>query len=136
MAMDKDRSKEILEYLKRIDESINGPRDTRGSPRETPPLSDRVDEVEKTLGALDRKIGTNRRNPPLAVQLDALETGIGERFDSVDRSIASTRVEIVDLVTRVHYELTKRVIALETPLPDGKGSGGRGSGGGGVPLAS
>jgi hypothetical protein len=45
-------------------------------------------------------------------------------------------VEIVDLVTRVHYELTKRVIALETPLPDGKGSGGRGSGGGGVPLAS
>jgi hypothetical protein len=104
MAMDKDRSKEILEYLKRIDESINGPRDTRGSPRETPPLSDRVDKVEKTLGALDRKIGTNRRNPPLAVQLDALETGIGERFDSVDRSIASTRVEIVDLVTRVHYE--------------------------------
>jgi archaellum component FlaC len=178
MAMDKDTSKQILEYLKRIDESINGPRHPRGSSKDTPPLSDRVDalsgrvdKVETTLGALDKKIGTGRSDKPLADQIAALDTRVSDvqfglatlavnqkagfekvderfnavdvrfnkidkRFGQVDRSIESARVEIVDLVTRVHHELTGRIVDLEVPEPGGKGSGGKGSGGGGVPLAS
>jgi DNA anti-recombination protein RmuC len=61
---------------------------------------------------------------------------IDKRLEQADRRLKSTGEEIVDLVARVHDELTKRVIDIETPMPGGEGSGGMGSGGSGVPLAS
>jgi hypothetical protein len=134
--MGKNVSDAILDYLKRIDESINGPRPTRKPARDSRPLSDRVDSVSGRLDQLDKKIGTSRRNLPIAVQLDALDTKVDKRFDAVDRRIDATRDHVVDLITRVHEEVTKRVIDLEEPAPGRKGNGGRGSGGGGVPLAS
>jgi hypothetical protein len=54
----------------------------------------------------------------------------------VDRRIDTARDHVVDLITRVHDEVTKRVVDLEVPASGRKGNGGRGSGGGGVPLAS
>jgi hypothetical protein len=82
--------------------------------------------------AIERSIGLQPYVRQVRVRLD--RGGMQENIFGYSE-LSGTMLS-VDLVTRVHYELTNRVIALETPLPDGKGSGGRGSGGGGVPLAS
>lgn len=121
--MTSDLSREILDYLKRIDESINGPRPQEWAPEGRRPLSDRVSDIQFGLATL----AANTKG-----EFDRVD----KRFDQVECHIESTRVEIVDLVTRVHSELTGRVIDLEVPGPGEKGSGGRGSGGSGVPLAS
>ena len=126
--MNKDEAKQILDYLKRIDESINGPRTRQRPQKDKRPLSDRVDSVEKKVGSLETKFGS------LETRFGALETKMDRRFDKVDRDIKSARVQIVDLVERVHEELAGRVVDLELPGPGRKGNGGSGSGG--VPLAS
>ncbi len=68
-------------------------------------------------------------------KIDERFTKIDERFDSVDvqfagvrGAIESTRVQLMDLVGRVHNELTGRIVDLEGPGTKGSG--------GGVPLAS
>jgi hypothetical protein len=134
--MKQDKTAEVLEYLKRIDESINGPRRQEERAKDGRSLSDRVSEVQLGLATLaaNTKAGFDEVDKRFD-EVDKRFNEVAKRFDAVDRSIESTRVEIVDLVTRVHSELTGRVIDLEVPDPGGKGSGGRGPGGG-VPLAS
>jgi len=155
--MKNTESKQILEYLKRIDESINGPRPKKKPASDGRPLSERVIGLDKKVDnldarvtgldtkvtgldtkvtGLDRKLGTSQRNIPIAVQLDALDRKVEHRFNVVDLRIDTARDQVVDLVTRVHDEVTKRVVDLEEPAHGRKGNGGRGSGGGGVPLAS
>lgn len=156
--MTSDLSREILDYLKRIDESINGPRSQEGAPDGRRPLSDRVNEVQLGLATLaadtktrfeeidERFHAVDARFDAVDARFDAVDARfdavnarfdrIDKRFDQVEWRIESTRAEIVDLVTRVHSELTGRIVDLEIPGPAGKGGGGRGSGGGGVPLAS
>jgi uncharacterized coiled-coil DUF342 family protein len=156
--MNKDESKEILDYLKRIDESINGPRTRQRPPKDKRPLSDRVDSIEKKVGTLETKVdklddrvsevqlglatlaadtkADFKRIDERFNQVDARFERVDRRFDKVDRDIKSARVQVVDLVGRVHEELAGRVVDLELPGPGRKGNGGRGSGSGGVPLAS
>jgi len=184
--MNKDESKQILDYLKRIDESINGPRTRKRPPKDKRPLSDRVDSVEKKVGALGTKVGAletkfdsldekvvklddrvsevqlglatlaadnkaafkriddrfeqiDGRFERVDKRFDAIDVKfkrVDKRFDHVDQKIELARVEVVDLVERVHEELAGRVVDLELPGPGRKGNGGRGSGGGGVPLSS
>ena len=191
--MNKDESKQILDYLKRIDESINGPRTRKRPPKDKRPLSDRVDSVEKKVGALGTKVGAlGTKVGALETKFDSLDEKVvklddrvsevqlglatlaadnkaafkriddrfeqidgrfervdkrfdaidvkfkrvDKRFDHVDQKTELARVEIVDLVERVHEELAGRVVDLELPGPGRKGNGGRGSGGGGVPLSS
>ena len=119
--MNKDEARQILDYLKRIDESINGPRLQERPAKTKRTVSDRLESVETKVGTLETKVGT-------------LETKMDRRFDKVDRDIQSARVQVVDLVERVHEELAGRVVDLELPGPGRKGNGGSGSGG--VPLAS
>ena len=191
--MKQTETEQILDYLKHIYESINGPLPVDRSSGKEPPLSGRVDALDKKVDTLDKKVGglskkvgglsksvgklddrvsevqlglatlavnqkagfdnVDARFSTLETRLGTVETRLGtvdarlgtvdarfnkidKRFDQVDRSIESARVQIVDLVTRVHDELTGRIIDLEVPAPGGKGGGGRGPGGGGVPLAS
>ena len=177
--MNKDESKQILDYLKRIDESINGPRTRKRPPKDKRPLSDRVDSVEKKVCSLETKFGSletkvdrlddrvsevqlglatlaadnkvafkriddrfeqiDGRFERVDKRFDAIDVKfkrVDKRFDHVDQKTELARVEIVDLVERVHEELAGRVVDLELPGPGRKGNGGRGSGGGGVPLSS
>ena len=113
--MKKTETEQILEYLKHIDESINGPRPKARPSTKEPPLSKRVDRLDEKVEGLDRKV-------------DAQFQKVDKRFDKVDRSIETTRVQLVGLVELVHNELTGRIIDLEGPGTKGSG--------GGVPLAS
>jgi tetrahydromethanopterin S-methyltransferase subunit G len=107
-------------------------------------LDNRVSEVQLGLATLaaDTKAEFKRiddRFERVDKRFDAIDVKfkhVDRRFNQVDQKIELARGEIVDLVKRVHDELTKRVIDLEVPEPGRKGNGGRGSGGGGVPLAS
>jgi hypothetical protein len=161
--MKQSDSQQILKLLTRLTEELVGSVKTRPRAKRKEPLSDRVDRLDRKIGTsrskrplasqvdsltdkvenlgtkvtgLDARIGTSRRNLPIAVQLDALDTKVDKRFDVVDRCIDATREHVVDLVTRVHEEITKRVVDLEVPASGPKGNGGKGSGGSGVPLAS
>jgi chromosome segregation ATPase len=102
-------------------------------------VESRLDKVEgrlgKVEGRLDRVEGRLDRVEGRIDRVDKRFDEVDKRFDRVDRSIESARVQLLDLVTRLHSELTGRIIDLEVPGPGGKGSGGKGSGGG-VPLAS
>ena len=141
--MDKKDSREILDYLKRIDESINGPADRGPGTGTKVPLSNRIDKLDERVSDVQLGLATLAANTKAGFdmvdqrfdEVDKRFDAMDKRFDRVDRSIESTREQIVDLVTRVHSELTGRIIDLEVPGPGGEGSGGRGSGGG-VPLAS
>jgi chaperonin cofactor prefoldin len=163
--MKKTETEQILEYLKHIDESINGPRPKARPSTKEPPLSKRVDRLDEKVEGLDKKVeGLDKKVEGLDKKLDKLDTRVSEgqlglatlaadtkaqfhmvdaqfqkvdkRFDKVDRSIESTRVQLVGLVELVHNELTGRIVDLEGPGTEGSGGGGRGSGGSGVPLAS
>jgi chromosome segregation ATPase len=144
------RQAPLSDRIDQLDKKIGTSRSKRPLASQVDSLTDKFDNLDKTVTGLDtkvtgldtkvtgldKKIGTSRRNLPIAVQLDALDTKVDKRFDAVDRRIDATRDHVVDLITRVHEEATKRVIDLEEPAPGRKGNGGRGSGGGGVPLAS
>ena len=161
--MKKTDSEQILEYLKHIHESINGPLPKARQSSKEPPLTKRVGALEKkvdglaeSVGKLDDRVSEVQLGlATLAVsttaqfekiderftKIDERFTKIDERFDAVDvqfagvrGAIETTRVQLVDLVGSVHSELTGRIIDLEVPGPGGRG--GSPSGSGGVPLAS
>jgi predicted RNase H-like nuclease (RuvC/YqgF family) len=156
--MKKTETERILEYLRRIDESINGPRPRARPSRKEPPLSKRVDKLDRKVGDLDRKVDgleskvgdLDRKVDGLDKKVDTLDTRVSEvqlglatlaattnsQFKAVARNIAGLRVELVDHMERIHGELTGRIAGLERSGPEGRGGGGRGSGGCGVPLAS
>jgi len=118
--MDKRQTDEILDYLRRIDESVNGSGDKKRPGRKKKPLSDRVDSLSDRVDSLDAKV-------------DALDTRMGNvelGLVHLDRKIDGVRTELVEHMERIHEELAGRIIDLESP-----GHGGRG-GGPGVPLAS
>ena len=149
--MKKTETEQILEYLRRIDESINGPRPRARPSRKEPPLSKRVDKLDRKVGDLDRKVdGLERKVGDLDGEIAKLDNRVSEvqqglatlaastnsQFKTVARNIAGLRVELVDHMERIHGELTGRIAGLERSGPEGRGGGGRGSGGCGVPLAS
>ena len=111
--MDKRQADEILDYLRRIDESINGTRPKKRPTGTKKPLSDRIDSLDAKVDALDTRMGN-------------VELGLVH----LDRKIDGVRTELVEHMERIHEELASRIIDLESP-----GHGGRG-GGPGVPLAS
>jgi chromosome segregation ATPase len=148
--MKKTETEQILEYLKHIDESLNGPRPKARPSRKEPPLSKRVDRLDKKVDGLGEKLdklddrvsevqlGLATLAASTTAQFEKIDerfTKIDERFDSVDvqfagvrGAIESTRVQLMDLVGSVRSELTGRIIDLEGPGTKGSG--------GGVPLAS
>ena len=134
----------IVELLTELSESINGPRQREAGHKTKRPLSDRIDELDKKVDKLDNRVSEVQLGlATLAAdtkaqfkRIDDRFERVDKRFDRVDRSIESSRVQLVDLVTRVHSELTGRIVDLEEPGPGGRGGGGSGSGGSGVPLAS
>jgi len=147
--MKKTESEQILEYLKHIYESINGPLPKARQSSKEPPLTKRVGALEKkvdglaeSVGKLDDRVSEVQLGlATLAVttkqRFDAVDLHfkrVDARFDRVDGAIETTRVQLVDLVGSVHSELTGRIIDLEVPGPGGRG--GTPSGSGGVPLAS
>ena len=156
--MKKTETEQILEYLRRIDESINGPRPRARPSRKEPPLSKRVDKLDRKVGDLDRKVdgldrkvdGLERKVGDLDGEIAKLDNRVSEvqqglatlaastnsQFKTVARNITGLRVELVDHMERIHGELTGRIAGLERSGPEGRGGGGRGSGGCGVPLAS
>jgi tetrahydromethanopterin S-methyltransferase subunit G len=137
------RKEPLSDRIDQLDRKIGTSRSKRPLASQVDSLTDNFKSLDTRLTGLDTKvtgleakIGTSRRNLPIAIQLDALDTKVDKRFDAVDRRIDATRDHLVDLVTRVHEEVTKRVVDLEVPAPGRRGNGGRGSGGGGMPLAS
>jgi len=115
--MKKTESEQILEYLKHIYESINGPLPKARQSSKEPPLTKRVGALEKKVETLGSKFET-----------------LGKKVDKLDNRIEAARVELGDHIERIHSELTGRIIDLEVPGPGGRG--GSGGGPGGVPLAS
>ena len=101
-------------------------------------IDERLGKIDKRFGKIDERLG---KIDERFGKIDKRFGKIDERFDSVDvqfadvrGAIETTRVQLVDLVGRVHSELTGRIIDLEVPGPGGRG--GNPSGSGGVPLAS
>jgi tetrahydromethanopterin S-methyltransferase subunit G len=155
--MKPSETKRILELLTQLTEAVIGPAARRPPTEPKPSLSERVDKLdtrvsEVQLGlatlAVNTKAGFDRVNERFEAVDKRFDTvdkrfdGVDKRFDGVDkrlndvdRNIDTTRVQLVDLVTRVHDEVTGRVVDLEPRGPAGRG-GGRNSGGSGVPLAS
>ena len=131
--MNQSETTRILKLLTQLTEAVIGTEPSRTRTGHGASLSERVDNLDTKVTTLDKQL--SRVDKRLG-RVDARFKEIDKRFDQIDRSIESTRVQVVDLVTRVHDELTGRIIDLEIPVPGGKGGGGRGSGGGGVPLAS
>jgi chromosome segregation ATPase len=100
--MDEKQADEILNYLRRIDESINGTRPKRRPTGKKKPLSDRVDSVskrvdsidarlgsvEKRIDALDARMGTSTSKVPLAQQIEGLDS----RMSDVQLAIATLAV--------------------------------------------
>jgi len=161
--MKKTESEQILEYLKHIYESINGPLPKARQSSKEPPLTKRVGALEKKVDGLAESVGKlddrvsevqlglatlavsttaqfqkiDERFVEIDGRFDAVDLHfkrVDARFDRVDGAIETTRVQLVDLVGSVHSELTGRIIDLEVPGPGGRG--GTPSGSGGVPLAS
>jgi hypothetical protein len=130
VVMKKTETKQILELLTQLTEAVMGPAALRPPTKPKPSLSDRVDKLDTRVSEVQLGLAT------LAADTKAQFQKVDERFDRVDRSIVSARVQLVDLVTRVHCELTGRIVDVEKPGPGGRGRGGSGSGGSGVPLAS
>ena len=89
---------QILEYIRRIDESINGPRPRARPSRKEPPLSKRVDKLDRKVGDLDRKVdGLDRK-------VDGLESKVGDldrKVDGLDRKVEGLDKKVDTLDTRV-----------------------------------
>jgi tetrahydromethanopterin S-methyltransferase subunit G len=147
--MKQSDTKRILELLTQLTEAVGVP--PPGPPPSAPKaslsdrlgrLDDRVSEVQ--LGLATLAVSTTAQFQKIDERFTTIDKRFDEvnlqfkrvdaRFDHVEGSIESARVQLVDLVGRVHSELTGRIIDLEVPGPGGRDGGGRGSGG--VPLAS
>ena len=89
--MKKTETEQILEYLKHIDESINGPRTKAPPPKHKRPLSDRMDSVEKKVDSLDTKVDT------LDTKVDDLDT----KVDTLDKKFVALDTKVDKLDTRV-----------------------------------
>ena len=149
--MNKSEAERILDYLKRIDESINGSRPKDRPPKDHRPLSERMDSVEKKVDSLDKKVdGLDKKVEKLDTRVSEVQLGLSTlaasttaqfqkvdlQFKRLDRKIDKWGGDLVEHMERIHSELTGRIVDLEAPGTGGGGGGGRGSGGGGMPLAS
>ena len=134
--MNKDESKQILDYLKRIDESINGPQPKKRPPKDKRPLSDRVDSLSDRMDGLDNRVSeVQLGQATLAASTTANVKKVDEQFKKVHQHIDRKTDALQDLGERIHQELVGRIIDLETPAAGSGGSRGPG-GASGVPLAS
>jgi chromosome segregation ATPase len=155
--MKQSDTKRILEMLTQLTEAVGGPPPgpPAGVPKAS--LSDRLDKLDARVSEVQLGLATLAADTKAQFQkvderftrvderftkiderftkIDERFTKIDERFDSVDvqfagvrGAIESTRVQLMDLVGRVHNELTGRIVDLEGPGTKGSG--------GGVPLAS
>ena len=96
--MKKTETEQILEYLRRIDESINGPRPRARPSRKEPPLSKRVDKLDRKVGDLDRKVdGLESKVGDLDRKMD----GLDRKVDGLERKVGDLDGEIAKLDNRV-----------------------------------
>ena len=148
--MKKTETKQILELLTQLTEAVIGPAAGRPPTEPKPSISERVDRLDTRVSEVQLGLATlaantkagfdkvNERFEAVTQRFDGVDErfdGVDRRLNDVDRNIDTTRVQLVDLVTRVHDEVTGRIVDLEPRGPAGRG-GGRNSGGSGVPLAS
>ena len=156
--MKQSDTKRILEMLTQLTEAVGvpPPGPPAGVPKAS--ISDRLGKLDDRVGKLDDRVSEvqlglatlaadtkaqfqkvddqrftkiDARFTKIDARFDTIDarfTKVDKRFDKVDRSIETARVQIMDLVGRVHNELTGRIIDLEGPGTKGSG--------GGVPLAS
>jgi archaellum component FlaC len=102
--MKKTETEQILEYLKHIDESINGPRPKARPPKKEPPLSKRVDTLDKKVGGLGKKVeGLDRKVGGLGEKLDKLD----DRVSEVQLGLATLAADTKAQFQRVDERFTK-----------------------------
>jgi tetrahydromethanopterin S-methyltransferase subunit G len=139
--MKKTETKQVLELLTQLTEAVIGPAAGRPPTEPKPSISERVDKLDDRVSEVQLGLATLAADTKAQFQkvderftkidarfdtIDARFTKVDKRFDKVDRSIETARVQIMDLVGRVHNELTGRIVDVEKPGPSGSG----------VPLAS
>jgi hypothetical protein len=135
--MKQSDSKQILALLTQLTEAMIGRATEQPPAKPKPSLSDRVDKLDTRVSEVQLGLATLAASTTAQFQkIDRQFERVDARFDHVDASIEASRTQIVDLVSRVHQELTGRIVDLEPHGPGRRGGGGSASGNGGVPLAS
>jgi len=115
--MNKTETEQILDYLKRIDASVNGLDERIGSTPGKPPLSDRVDSLCDRVDHIDDKIGDTTGKPPLSDRVDSL----CDRVDQIDDKIGRTPgkpplSDRVDTISNTVDALDSRVSEVQLGL--------------------
>ena len=96
--MKKTETEQILEYLKHVDESINGPRPKAQPPKKEPPLSKRVSPLDEKVDGLDKKVdGLDKK----VAGLDKKVEGLDKRVEGLDKKVGSLGQKVDKLDTRV-----------------------------------
>jgi len=111
--MDKRQADEILDYLRRIDESINGTRPKKRPTGTKKPLSDRVDSLS------DRVDSVSDRVDSVSGRVDSLDARMGQvqtRIDAIDKKIDTLDARIGTSASKV--PLAKQVDALDSRMSD------------------
>jgi len=128
-------TEQILEYLRCIDESINGPRPRARPSRKEPPLSERMDKLDRKVGDLDRKVDgleskvgdLDRKMDGLDRKVDGLESKVGDldrKMDGLDRKVDGLESKVGDLDRKVDgldrkvEGLDKKVDTLDTRVSE------------------
>ena len=111
--MDKRQADEILDYLRRIDESINGTRPKKRPTGTKKPLSDRVDSLS------DRVDSVSDRVDSVSGRVDSRDARMGQvqtRIDAIDKKIDTLDARIGTSASKV--PLAKQVDALDSRMSD------------------
>jgi archaellum component FlaC len=108
--MNMTETDQILDYLKRIDASVNGLDEKIGSTTGKPPLSDRVDTIGDKVDALsdrvdqiDAKIGDTTGKPPLSDRVDT----IGDKVDALDGRVSEVQFGLATLAASTMAQFAK-----------------------------
>ena len=99
--MNKTETEQILDYLKRIDASVNGLDEKIGSTPGKPPLSDRVDSLCDRVDHIDDKIGSTPGKPPLSDRVDTISNTV----DALDSRVSEVQLGLATLSasTEAHF---------------------------------
>jgi archaellum component FlaC len=117
--MKKTETEQILEYLKHIDESINGPRPKARPSRKEPPLSKRVDGLDQKFGGLGRKVeGLDKKVGGLGRKVEGLDKkvgGLGRKVGGLDKKVEGLGQEVEGLGQKID-KLDTRVSEVQLGL--------------------
>ena len=114
-------TEQILEYLRCIDESINGPRPRARPSRKEPPLSKRMDKLDRKVGDLDLKVdGLESKVGDLDRKMDGLDRkvdGLNQKVEGLDRKVEGLESKVGDLDRKVDG-LDQKVDTLDTRVSE------------------